>query len=78
MSKRGENIYRRKDGRWEARYKKGRSGGRMERSATDTVTEKHIGKRRKKVFGHRQRQETLRDSAGPAVWWLITVMNGFV
>lgn len=24
MSKRGENIYRRKDGRWEARYKKGR------------------------------------------------------
>lgn len=24
MSKRGENIYKRKDGRWEARYKKGR------------------------------------------------------
>lgn len=23
MSKRGENIYKRKDGRWEGRYKKG-------------------------------------------------------
>ena len=27
MSKRGENIYRRKDGRWEARYKKGTAAG---------------------------------------------------
>lgn len=24
MSKRGENIYKRKDGRWEGRYRKGR------------------------------------------------------
>lgn len=28
MSKRGENIWRRKDGRWEARYIKGRNGAR--------------------------------------------------
>ena len=25
MSRKGENIYKRKDGRWEGRYKKGRS-----------------------------------------------------
>ncbi|WP_258379257.1 hypothetical protein [Enterococcus plantarum] len=25
MSKRGENIYKRKDGRWEGRYRKGRN-----------------------------------------------------
>ena len=26
MPRKGENIYKRKDGRWEGRYKKGRSG----------------------------------------------------
>lgn len=26
MSKRGENIYKRKDGRWEGRFPKGRKG----------------------------------------------------
>lgn len=30
MSKRGENIYQRKDGRWEGRYCKGRDNGKIQ------------------------------------------------
>ena len=37
MSRKGENIYKRKDGRWEARYIK-------EGYTIATVTEKHIMK----------------------------------
>ena len=29
MSKRGENIYKRKDGRWEGRYKKDRINNKI-------------------------------------------------
>ena len=36
MSRKGENIYKRKDGRWEGRYKKGvAANGRIIRSETD-------------------------------------------
>lgn len=30
MPRRGENIYKRKDGRWEGRYIKGHSGGKTQ------------------------------------------------
>lgn len=45
MSRKGENIYKRKDGRWEGRYKKGIIAGG--KPFTDLATENHITKSRK-------------------------------
>lgn len=46
MSK-GENIFKRRDGRWEARYIKGRI--QQERSSTAFVTAKPIERQKKKL-----------------------------
>ena len=46
MSKRGENIYKRKDGRWEARYIK--DIRQKEPPVMDIAMEKHIMKRKVK------------------------------
>ena len=45
MSRRGENIYRRKDGRWEGRYVKSHENGRFTMAMfTERPTEKYSKK----------------------------------
>ena len=84
MSRKGEKIYKRKDGRWEGRYKKTVDGkGATKRALQPTAepstahaTEKHIVKQKKswKSTGKCRRREQrapVVQSAFP-----ITVMNG--
>lgn len=42
MARKGENIYKRKDGRWEARYEKAEIP--RDRLSTALCMENHIGK----------------------------------
>ena len=46
----GENIFRRRDGRWEARYSKGR-----EKSSMDTAMEKHTVRPKRKQKSAKRR-----------------------
>ena len=80
MSRKGENIYKRKDGRWEGRYKKGvAANGRTIYGSCYGKTyreTKHIVKQKKswKSTGKCRRREQrapVVQSAFP-----ITVMNG--
>ena len=48
----GENIFRRRDGRWEARYAKDASY--LEKSSMDTAMEKHIVRPKKKQKSAKQ------------------------
>lgn len=50
MSRRGENIHKRKDGRWEARYEKVEP--KMGQLSMDFCTERVIGRQRQKSFRH--------------------------
>ena len=49
----GENIFRRRDGRWEARYSKG--ANYPEKSSMDTAMEKHIVRPKRKQKSAKRR-----------------------
>lgn len=74
----GENIFRRRDGRWEARYIKVVSY--PEKSSMDTVMGKHIGKPKRKPQSAKQLwqmelpyRQPERKNRSPAIAW-----NGYI
>lgn len=76
----GENIFRRRDGRWEARYIKGRELSGKIKSSMDTVMGKHIGKPKRKPQSAKQLwqmelpyRQPERKNRSPAIAW-----NGYI
>ena len=76
--KKGENIFKRKDGRWEARYIKGRElSGKIKYGY---CYEKHIGKPKRKPQSAKQLwqmelpyRQPERKNRSPAIAW-----NGYI
>ena len=51
MPKRGENIYKRKDGRWEGRYKKYDSNGSVKWGYVYAKTYREVRQKLQEVYG---------------------------
>ena len=74
MSRKGENIYKRKDGRWEGRYKKS-----VANRFTAIVMGKHTEKQRISWRNVKDSCTTDRTITGktPKSYSTVTVMTGF-
>lgn len=68
MSKKGENIYKRKDGRWEARYEKGRNEkGRIIYGSVYGKTYHEAREKKQQILIAKQAVETVQSTAFPKV-----------